>query len=263
LSKVFRLPVLIATVVMSLAVCTGAQASIVTVGSPLTSAFVATEFSGTHPGTVIDSQLPEAGANVTSPISGTVIRWRTVDAAGGPLSLRVLRPAPASAYTAIATSSPATPVGSGTQVFSTALLIQAGDVIGLNNTNPTDKIGIINGEAGAAALIWESAIPDGATMAPEGELEGLEVAFDAEVQPIPGLSALSPSSGSLAGGTPVIITGHDFTGATAVKFGGTPATSFTVNSETQITAVAPPGTPRTAVDVTATTPGRNDFGARR
>ena len=41
------------------------------------------------------------------------------------------------------------------------------------------------------------------------------------------------------GGTSVTITGTNFTGATAVTFGGIAATSFTVNSATQITAVAP------------------------
>ena len=32
---------------------------------------------------------------------------------------------------------------------------------------------------------------------------------------------------------------HDFTGATAVSFGGAPATSYTVDSATSITATAP------------------------
>ena len=35
------------------------------------------------------------------------------------------------------------------------------------------------------------------------------------------------------------IIGSNFTGATAVSFGGTPATSFAVNSATQITAFDP------------------------
>ncbi len=50
------------------------------------------------------------------------------------------------------------------------------------------------------------------------------------------------------------ITGHDFTGATAVSFGGLPASSFTVNSDTSITAIAPTDTTAT-VDVTVTTAG--------
>ena len=68
----------------------------------------------------------------------------------------------------------------------------------------------------------------------------------------PVVASLNPTSGPWYGGTSVIITGSNFTGATAVKFGSTNATSFTVNSATQITAVAPAGT--STVDVTVTTP---------
>jgi hypothetical protein len=56
----------------------------------------------------------------------------------------------------------------------------------------------------------------------------------------PTISLLSPSQGPAAGGTSVTITGTDFTGATAVDFGTAPAAHFTVDSDTQITAVSPP-----------------------
>ena len=68
----------------------------------------------------------------------------------------------------------------------------------------------------------------------------------------PTVTNLSPNTGPAAGGTSVIITGTNFTGATLVKFGNTNATSFIVNSATQITAVAPSGT--SAVDVTVIVP---------
>jgi len=53
----------------------------------------------------------------------------------------------------------------------------------------------------------------------------------------PGITGASGTSGPA--GTPVTINGINFTGATGVNFGNTPAKSFTVNSDTQITAVAP------------------------
>ncbi len=68
----------------------------------------------------------------------------------------------------------------------------------------------------------------------------------------PMVTAISPTKGTTAGGTSVVITGVNFTGATVVKFGSTNATSFVVNSATQITAVSPAGTG--TVDVTVTTP---------
>ncbi|MFF0160497.1 IPT/TIG domain-containing protein [Streptomyces sp. NPDC005263] len=70
----------------------------------------------------------------------------------------------------------------------------------------------------------------------------------------PSLTNLTPTQGPVAGGTTVTLTGTGFTGATAVAFGGVAATSFTVNSATQITAVTPPHTAGAAA-VTVTTPG--------
>ena len=66
------------------------------------------------------------------------------------------------------------------------------------------------------------------------------------------LSSLSPAFGPNAGGTSVTMTGTGFTGATAVNFGTTPATEFTVNSDTSITAITPAGTG--LVDVTVIAP---------
>ena len=57
----------------------------------------------------------------------------------------------------------------------------------------------------------------------------------------PAVTGVSPAAGPLAGGTSVTISGSDFTGASAVDFGATAATSFTVDSDTQITATAPAG----------------------
>jgi hypothetical protein len=68
----------------------------------------------------------------------------------------------------------------------------------------------------------------------------------------PTVTGLGTTSGSTGGGTSVAITGTGFTGATAVNFGGFSATSYTVNSDTSITAVSPPQAAGT-VDVTVTT----------
>jgi hypothetical protein len=70
--------------------------------------------------------------------------------------------------------------------------------------------------------------------------------------PAPTITALNPTSGSTAGGTSVVITGTAFTGASSVKFGTNNATTYTVNSDTQITATSPAGSAGT-VDVTVTT----------
>jgi IPT/TIG domain len=71
--------------------------------------------------------------------------------------------------------------------------------------------------------------------------------------PSPAVTGVSPPAGPASGGTSVVITGTYFTDATAVNFGATPATSFTVDSDTQITAVAPADTG--TVDVTVVSTG--------
>ncbi|MCL5734933.1 MAG: IPT/TIG domain-containing protein [Actinobacteria bacterium] len=71
---------------------------------------------------------------------------------------------------------------------------------------------------------------------------------------VPTVTLLNPNSGPAAGGNTVVISGTNFTGAQNVKFGTVTATTFTINSSTQITVVAPPGTAGTIVDVTVTTP---------
>jgi hypothetical protein len=71
--------------------------------------------------------------------------------------------------------------------------------------------------------------------------------------PAPVVTAISPRSGGVAGGTTVTVTGTGFTSATSVQFGGNDASSMTLVSDTQITATSPPGAAGT-VDVTVMTP---------
>jgi alpha-tubulin suppressor-like RCC1 family protein len=79
-----------------------------------------------------------------------------------------------------------------------------------------------------------------------------DLAFGVLANTVPSVTGVSPSNGPDAGGTRVTITGTNLTGASAVKFGSANAASFTVSSETSITAISPPGAG--TVDVTVTTP---------
>lgn len=69
----------------------------------------------------------------------------------------------------------------------------------------------------------------------------------------PSVSSLSPSDGPPAGGTTVVVSGTGFVGASALYFGTTEATSFSVSSPSSITAVSPAGSTG-SVDVLVTTP---------
>jgi len=70
----------------------------------------------------------------------------------------------------------------------------------------------------------------------------------------PTLTSAAPNSGSTAGATSVVLTGTNLTGATAVSFGGTAASSFIVNNASTITATTPSHAAG-AVNVVVTTPG--------
>ena len=67
----------------------------------------------------------------------------------------------------------------------------------------------------------------------------------------PTISSVTPSTGKASGGQHVKITGSNFktVTTTGVEFGATPATSYTVTSTTQITAVTPSGSGSVAVTV--------------
>jgi hypothetical protein len=69
-------------------------------------------------------------------------------------------------------------------------------------------------------------------------------------EPAPAITSFTPTSAGA--GTTVTITGTNFTGATAVSFGGTAAASFIINSETEISAVVGIGT---TGSVSVTNPG--------
>jgi hypothetical protein len=70
----------------------------------------------------------------------------------------------------------------------------------------------------------------------------------------PTVTSVNPTSGPTTGGTSVTITGTGFNDATSVDFGGTSASVFTIDSDTQITATSPAHAAGT-VDVTVTSPG--------
>ena len=236
-----------------------AQAATVTIGSQLTQSFTKQAFGSV--GMAANSALPESGALVNSPITGTIVRWRVIDGEGGPLRLRVLEPAGGTAYKAVGTSTGGTPTSLSIQTFETSLPIKAGDTVALQNTNGTDTLGIKPVLPKSGFIFWNPPIAEGSTepglASPETEL-----GFNADVQPPPGITGIrdsqvvgapASSSGSISGGQTVVITGHDFAGVSSVKFGATPAASYTVNSETQITAIAPASASPGVVDTSVTT----------
>ncbi len=147
-------------------------------------------------------------------------------------------------------------------IIGKTLAISGSDLLtSTGQTRPTVSFTSLSGSTIAGAVTSATAtklavlVPNGAATGP------VSIAWPDEVLTSEGsiaigpptVSSLNPATGSPNGGTSVTITGTGFTGATAVKFGTTEATSFVVHSATSLTAVSPEGT--AAVDVTVTTKG--------
>ena len=84
-------------------------------------------------------------------------------------------------------------------------------------------------------------------------LPAVEITISPTSPTTPTVINVSPNNGPVGGGTSVTITGTQFTDVSAVKFGTIPATAYTVNSATSMTASSPAATAGT-VDITVTTP---------
>lgn len=233
---------------------TSASASVVTIGSPKT--LELTQSNAGSPGSITLTNLAvgEPGAVAAAPSDGVIVRWRVTDFKGGPFYLQVLRPGLPGQFLGAGTSAPASPLSAATEVFPTSLPIRKGDLIGIVTTNKTDEVGAYVQPGGIVAA-WSPALGEGVGKAPAGTVAENEIAFNAEMQPVPAVSAISPAKGSIRGGTEVSISGHDLGGATSVKFNGVPAATFPGGSDDTLSVVAPKATKPGPVDVTVTTPG--------
>jgi hypothetical protein len=244
---------LLAAMTIVLLVPATAPARTITVGPPLTGQYaVSTTFL--FPSlTLANTVASDPEANTVSPVDGVILRWRlTAQGAADAYALRVLHPAAGGAYTGAGTSASRIASTASTQTFATNLPIKKGDAIGINmlKVNPSIKAASV---AAATDPYWSPVLEDGVPTAPTGSVTGLEFGFNAEVQPTPRVVLASPSSGPVAGGSMVTIAGSDFAGVKEVRFGSVPASSFTVDSEAEITAVAPAAAGAGPVDVSVTT----------
>ena len=117
----------------------------------------------------------------------------------------------------------------------------------LFGTTPAESFSVEGEDFQGFASITAVAPPGTGTVdvrvtTPDGSSEiTTEDEYTYEVHP-PTIRGVRPSSGALLGGTEVEIDGSHFTGTTEVLFGTKPAESFSVNSDGEIFAVAPPGT---------------------
>lgn len=219
-----------------LSVCGAASAADVLLGPELTGTLGSLGCGESC--TVANIYLEQPNLRVTSPVAGVVVRWNVLGGVTeGTYRLRAMTPLAAESFLfggeSAAVASVPTP---GLQTFTATMPIAAGQVVALD-LSPTAEIGVVPPEGILAD--WYPPPADATSPAPRNIDSEFTVAFNAEVQPVPTIVSLGTTSGSTAGGTSVAIAGTDFANVSAVSFGGNAASSYTVNSESQITAVAP------------------------
>ena len=217
-----------------------AGAAIVTVGPVLGSATVEGHAEcGSLSGCLVAQKTP----SYASPVTGKIVGWR-VKGATGTFSLQVLRGNTGGATSALGTAA------AGKTFFPAEIPIEAGDRFGVEIPQVGDELGYEK-QSGASFSAWSPGLGLGETRAPSEEQSKAELLVNVDIQPLPGISAVTPASGPMETTDTVTITGHDFEQVEDVSFGAY-SVSFEVVSETTIVAQAF-GIAPSSVPVTVTT----------
>ncbi len=146
--------------------------------------------------------------------------------------------------------------GSGGAIGGTSVTLTGTNFVGVTNVTfagvPATNIIVVAPTLITATVPAHTAGPVNVTVTTASGTSTLTNGFT--YLAVPTLTIATPNSGATTGGNQVFISGTGLTGTTSLTFGGTPASSFTVNSSTSITAIAPAHAAG-PVNVVATTPG--------
>jgi hypothetical protein len=194
------------------------------------------------------TQSVASGPSYAVPAGGGVITaWATMGGKneGKPqiLILEVLRRIGYAAYTKVTADGPRSVAPETMNTFSVQIPVRGGDLIGAGGPR--------FGEGFDSPCFFETGDPndEGSYVEPalaigqSGEFyfgeHGNRTNISATLVPPPTISSLSPARGPVTGGAKVTIAGANFDQVMGVSFGGTPAASFSVQSEGTIVAKAP------------------------
>jgi hypothetical protein len=172
--------------------------------------------------------LSQKTPSYTSPVTGMVVGWR-VKGSSGTLTLELLKgnEGVLGAATALAETGKTLPAH---------IPVEAGERFGVFIPKVTGtNLGWAE-ETGSTFSTWSPPLAPGETRAPTQNTANVELAFNVLVQPPPGITGVSPSSGPVEATDTVTITGHDFIGVEDVSFGASSA-EYEVLSETTIVAL--------------------------
>ena len=216
--------------------------------------------------TVSPTALTTPGDRFVVPDDGVIVRWRVVGfvthkgAGHGSDWLKVLRPSGGQFLFVSPTVDSAADKYDGTpNIPLHPAAVSAGDFLGLqafvDGGGEENSAAVYAVHATGAPYNLFGPVTAGDVASPTSVGHDLEPLFNADVAlDPPVVSALSPGSGSTAGGQAVTITGDHLADASEVKFGGLEATSVSAISNSTVTAVTPRSAAGT-VDVTVKTLG--------
>lgn len=231
----------VATLVLSVPAPAGAEVSVgqVPFSTPLAAC-------NSGPADVLETSVSSGSSYIVPPGYPTLTSWSTFAAAGAQqqMTLKVFRKiAEPSTYRVIAHDGPRTLTPGVLNTFAVSIPVQAGDAIGLNDANAQtiNNACVIETLNPADVFIAKGKVdvPDGNSVAMEPPVPGFLLNIKATVDRLPTVTSLLPAQGTIAGGTSITISGQDLTSAKSVMFGASPTASFTVNSDSSITAVTP------------------------
>jgi hypothetical protein len=253
--KALRTPALIvAMAALLLATATATAQAQVTIGQLAPSGTPVSECEYSDPYDEVQTAVA-SGNGYTVPVSGVLTSWST-NAGLGPnqqLGLKVFRRTGLNTFLVVA-SDPRPIASNVLNTFPVSIPVQAGDLIGLHipaeTTAPTACV-FETGDARDEIHFQEGDATPGSTISTKSFSE-YRLNVSATILPPPVAAGLSLTAGSIAGGAQVAIAGVNFASVTGVSFGSTPV-AFTVPSEGQIVATAPPSATLGAVPVTVTT----------
>jgi hypothetical protein len=194
-----------------------------------------------------------AGNSYVAPSAGAITSWSTLVGTnpGQTLGLKVYRAIGGGTYLVVGQDGPRA-LTSGLNTFPVNIPVQVGDILGI--FLPPDVHSDCLFETGLTGdgISWqEGNTPVGSSFSIQETYSESRINVSATLLPPPTISAIAPAEGSIKGAS-VAITGANFASVAGVSFGSAPAT-FTVNSEGQITAAAPPSKTLSKVPVTVTT----------
>lgn len=236
-------------------------------GTP-TAALAATTFTVTvtHQGMGSAFKTFQLTVNAAAPtIAAAFSPTSVATGVSSTLTLTITNPNAATQLTGVAVSAAALPGGltgsSATTTCSGGTATLAGGTLSLSgatlNASASCTVSITVSSATPGSYSYTSGTVSASGPTPASGSTATTPTPLTVTAPAPTVTSVAPTTGPAAGGTSVIITGTAFTGtmgAGGVRFGATNATTYTVNSDTQITAVAPAHAAG-IIDVTVVAPG--------